>query len=230
MEKKLKSLLTGLPLLCLLLFFGCKSQPSAEQSPAAFTADFAAAANSGDEKKLTVYEGNTYKLNVKVDGIVSYKYIHVSCTDKANIRVYVPQEELESLSRDDVVALEGTVKEIKVEKYSDMVRVEMTMDPAHIIDHTFEVTGEVKEIFHDWDRDGQDYAAIWDSSVVLDRQINIYLPKDHDVQVGDSLTARGALLAPSHPEEFAIAYIRGLGTPDVFVMPEPDFVQKGVSE
>lgn len=218
-------------LLCLfILFSGCESRPSPEQDPAAFTADLAAAAASGDGKALDAYQGNTYRLNGAVDALVPGQYILVRCPDTVDLRVYLPQEELEALAPDAVVGLEGTVKEVQREKYGDIIRAEMILEPAHSIGNTFEVTGEVEEISHDWVRNGQDYAAIWDSSVVQDRQINIYLPEGHDVRVGDTLTARGALLAPSNPEEFSIGFIRGRGTPEVFVMPEPDSVEKGAGQ
>ena len=218
-------------LLCLFILLpGCGSQPSPEQDPAAFTANFAAAAASGDRKALDAYQGNTYRLNGVVDALVPGQYILVRCPDTVDLRVCLPQEELEALTLDAVIGLEGTVKEVEAEKLGDMARWKIRMEPAHITDRAFEVTGEVEEIFHDWNREGQDYAAIWDSSVVQDRQINIYLPEGHHVKAGDSLTARGALLAPSNPEEFSVAYIHGRGTPEVFVMPEAELVEKGAGQ
>lgn len=222
MDRKIKCLLISMLFLVLSLFSGCKSQSSTEQNPAAFTADFITAVDSGDRNALASYEGNTYRLHVKVDGIVMNQYIHVGCTDKAKISVYVPQAELESLHADDVAALEGTVKRIESSKTGG---VRMIIDPARMVDRVFEVAGEVEEIYHDWSRDGQDYAAIWDSSVVLNRQINIYLPKGHHVRVGDKLAARGALLAPSRPQDFSIGFIRGRGPTEVFIMLEPEWVE-----
>lgn len=227
MGKMCKSWLAILGFFCLFIISGCQSGQHTGQDPANFIAEFTAVAETGDEKALAAYKGNTYRLNVEVDGVVFDQYIHIRCTNHAKISAYVPAEDLDNLKAGCVVSLEGTVKEVKADVMGD---IEMTMDPAHVVGDVFEIIGEVEEIFHDWDRGGQDYAAIWDSSVIRDRQINVYLPEGHNVQVGDRLSAQGALVAPLYPEEFTVAYIRGRETADVFVMPEPDMVQKVVEE
>ncbi len=134
--------------------------------------------------------------------------------------------ELETLEAGCVVTVEGQVKEARIKNYGDMVNAWMIMDPAKVQKSSFEVAGQVEEIFSGWARDGQEFAAIWNSTVVLDQQINIYLPEDHTIQVGDTITAQGALLAPAGPEEFCTAYIRGREPGGVFVMPEPVLLQK----
>lgn len=224
-RKKCRLLLTGL-LLCLLLLPGCGGPAPTKSTPASFTADLTVAAESGDEKALSAYKGNTCQLNAKVENVLPDGYITVRCTDSVRIRLSIPQEELQGLKMGDVLALEGAVNEVEIKQYGGMSNVTMTMDPAHVTGNVFAITGEVEKIYHDWDRDGQDYAAMVDNSVVQGRQVNIYLPEGHGLREGDSLSAKGTLTAPGD-------YAGGLlaasekGGPEVFVMYEPEALQKG---
>lgn len=220
-----KILPQALLLLVFLTLSSCKAETApAAQDPAAFVAQFTQTAQSGDEAALRAYEGNTYRFNARAEGIVSGQYILVRCTDRVRIRAYLPPEELEDLSPGEVIGLEGSVKEVKMKTYGDMPNVQMILDPAHVAGDVFEITGEVEAVFQDLGRDGQKCAAVWDNSVMLERQINVYLPENPEVRVGDRITARGGLLGPSDPDQFCMAYIPDRGFPEVFVMPEPLFV------
>lgn len=226
MKSRVCKRLLAAALACLFLP-ACQSQEQPEQTPAGFTASFAAAVSSGDEKALAAYQGNTYQLNARVDGILPGEGVSIRCPGESRITAALSQEELEGLQAGEVIALEGTVKEVQA--HSSGV-TEMVLDPAQVVGREFEITGQVEKIFHDWERDGQDYAALWDSSVVENRQVNVYLPQGHEVQEGDTITAQGALTAPSDLGELGVGLLPGNQSAAVFLMYEPNAVQKEVRE
>ena len=225
MKGKPRALFAALCCLC-LLGWGCREK-GPETTPATFTAAFSAAVSSGDETALAAYQGNTYRLNARVDGILPGEGVSIRCPGKARITAALPQEELEGLQVNEVIALEGTVKEVAAQSNG---LTEMVLDPAHVVGKEFEITGQVEKIFHDWERDGQDYAALWDSSVVENRQVNVYLPQGHEVQEGDTITVQGALVAPSDLGELGVGLLPGNQSATVFLMYEPYSVQKEVRE
>lgn len=225
MKGKPRALFAALCCLC-LLGWGCREK-GPETTPAGFTASFAAAVSSGDEKALAAYQGNTYRLNARVDAVLPGEGVSIRCPGESRITAALSQEELEGLQAGEVIALEGTVKEVQA--HSSGV-TEMVLDPAQVVGREFEITGQVEKIFHDWERDGQDYAALWDSSVVENRQVNVYLPQGHEVQEGDTITAQGALTAPSDLGELGVGLLPGKQSAAVFLMYEPNSVQKEVRE
>ncbi len=230
MKRKWLSLfLTFLLPLCFLILFGCQAEELSgqEQTAAGFIAGFAGAAASEGEQALAAYAGNTYQLNARVGGLPSQGNIYIRCSSTAGISATVPLEEWEALEIGQVIALEGTVKAVNTSRFGN---AEMILEPAHVTGDVFELTGEVKGVYHDWARDGQEYASIWDSSIVKDRQINIYLPEDHQVCGGDIITARGSLVAPSNLGELGIAVLPDRRTDEVFIMYEPNRVQKEVEK
>ena len=153
--------------------------------------------------------------------------VSLHCSGSARITAALPQEELEGLQAGEVIALEGTVKEVQA--HSSGV-TEMVLDPAQVAGKEFEITGKVEKIFHDWERDGQDYAALWDSTVVESRQVNVYLPQGHEVQEDSEIARRGALFAPADLGELSIGFLPGNQSAAVFLMYEPNSVQKEVRE
>lgn len=222
MCRRYRSLVLGLLLLSLSFLTSCQT----EQDPAAFTAGLAAAASSCDDKALAAYKGNTYQMNVQVAAVIRGEYVLAPCSDYVDIHVYLPPDELADLQNNDVIAVEGSVEDVEVKNFGGTYNVQMTVGSAHVVKTTFELTGEVEMIFHDWDRDGQDCAAIWDSSIVQDCQVCVYLPQGHDIQEGDVITAQGALCAPQDLGELGIGVLPDHKAPTVFIMYEPDFVQK----
>ena len=226
MKSRVCKCLLAAALACLFLP-ACQSQEQPEQTPAGFTASFAATVSSGDEKTLAAYQGNTYRLNARVDAVLPGEGVSLHCSGSARITAALPQEELEGLQAGEVIALEGTVKEVQAHSSG---AAEMVLVPAHVAGKEFEITGKVEKIFHDWERDGQDYAALWDSTVVESRQVNVYLPQGHEVQEGDTITARGALFAPADLGELSIGFLPGNQSAAVFLMYEPNSVQKEVRE
>ena len=225
MKGKPRALFAALCCLC-LLGWGCREK-GPETTPATFTAAFSAAVSSGDEKTLAASQGNTYRLNARVDAVLPGEGVSIRCPGESRITAALSQEELEGLQAGEVIALEGTVKEVQA--HSSGV-TEMVLDPAQVVGREFEITGQVEKIFHDWERDGQDYAALWDSSVVENRQVNVYLPQGHEVQEGDTITAQGALTAPSDLGELGVGLLPGNQSAAVFLMYEPNAVQKEVRE
>lgn len=226
MKRKWLSLfLTFLFPLCFLFLFGCQAEEPSdrEQTAAGFIAGFAGAAASEDEQALAAYVGNTYQLNARVGGLPSQGNIYIRCSNTAKISATVPLDEWEALEVGQVIALEGTVKAVKD-------NAEIILEPAHVTGDVFKLTGKVKGVYHDWGRDGQEYALIWDSSIVKDRQINIYLPEDHQVCEGDTITAQGSLVAPGDLGELGIAVLPDRQTDEVFLMYEPNRVQKEVEK
>lgn len=225
MKGKPRALFAALCCLC-LLGWGCREK-GPETTPATFTAAFSAAVSSGDETALAAYQGNTYQLNARVDAILPGEGVSLRCPGESRITAALPQEELEGLQAGEVIALEGTVKEVQA--HSSGV-IEMVLDPAHVVGREFEITGKVEKIFHDWERDGQDYAALWDSTVVESRQVNVYLPQGHGVEEGNTITAQGALTAPADLGELGVGLLPGNQSAAVFLMYEPNSVQKEVRE
>ena len=225
MKGKPRALFAALCCLC-LLGWGCREK-GPETTPATFTAAFSAAVSSGDETALAAYQGNTYRLNARVDAVLPGEGVSLHCSGSARITAALPQEELEGLQAGEVIALEGTVKEVQAHSSG---AAEMVLVPAHVAGKEFEITGKVEKIFHDWERDGQDYAALWDSTVVESRQVNVYLPQGHEVQEGDTITARGALFASADLGELSIGFLPGNQSAAVFLMYEPNAVQKEVRE
>lgn len=225
MKGKPRALFAALCCLC-LLGWGCREK-GPETTPATFTAAFSAAVSSGDETALAAYQGNTYRLNARVDAILPGEGVSIRCPGESRITAALPQEELEGLQAGEIIALEGTVKEVQV--HSSGV-TEMVLDPAHVVGREFEITGQVEKIFHDWERDGQDYAALWDSTVVESRQVNVYLPQGHGVEEGNTITAQGALTAPADLGELGVGLLPGNQSAAVFLMYEPNSVQKEVRE
>lgn len=228
MTRRKGYLLLACLLLCLFLLPGCNTKAPVEASPASFTAGFAAEAGAGDEKALDAYRGGSYQLNAKVEAVLP-DHIVIQCTDRARIHLYLPQEELQGLQVGDVAAFEGTVKELDVKKFGDMSHVTMTMEPASFVGDVFEITGEVEAIFHDWDRDGQDYIAMMDDSVAQGKQVNIYLPEGHGFQEGDMFSARGVLAVPVGYQGGGLSVSED-GAAESFVMYEPDSLQKAGSK
>lgn len=204
----------------------CKREPPVELTPQSFMAAFASLTSDKDEKAIAAFEGNTYQLNVKVEGVVSDEYVLIRCSENAKIKIYAPPQELQEVKNNDIIAFEGTVKEVNTETWNDRFSTEMIMEDAHVTARVFEITGCVEELCQDASRGGQIYASIWDNSVVLERQINIYLPQNHGLEIGDSFTTRGTLLYPAYPDEFTVGYIKGRGFPEVYVMPEPEYIRK----
>ena len=226
MKSRVCKRLLAAALACLFLP-ACQSQEQPEQTPAGFTASFAATVSSGDEKALAAYQGNTYQLNARVDAVLPGEGVSLHCSGSARITAALPQEELEGLQVNEVIALEGTVKEVAAQSNG---LTEMVLDPAHVVGKEFEITGQVEKIFHDWERDGQDYAALWDSTAVENRQVNVYLPQGHEVQEGDTITVQGALVAPADLGELGVGLLPGNQSATVFLMYEPNAVQKEVRE
>lgn len=220
-----KAVLMVIMAAAITFLYGCKKTPSAEITPQTFTASFASLVAGHDEKALAAYEGNTYRFNARAGAISSDKVL-IYCSERAKIRIFLPQGELEKLQRNGIASFEGRVKEVKTETWNDKFSAEIVMEDARVIESIFEIKGRVEEIFWDCYHNEQYYAAIWDSSVFDDVQINIYLPDEHTLEPGDSFTARGALLYPSNPEEFVVAYLDRCGLSEVFVMPEPEFIRK----
>ena len=214
-------------LCCLgLLGWGCREK-GPETTPATFAAAFSAAVSSGEETALAAYQGNTYRLNARVDAVLPGEGVSLHCSGSARITAALPQEELEGLQAGEVIALEGTVEEVQAHPSGV---TEMVLDPAQVVGREFEITGKVEKIFHDWERDGQDYAALWDSTVVESRQVNVYLPQGHGVEEGDTITARGTLFAPADLGELSIGFLPGNQSAAVFLMYEPNSIQKEVRE
>lgn len=226
MRRKYRPLVVGLLLLSLLFLAGCQRS----QDPAAFTAGLVAAASSGNDKALAAYKGKTYQMNVPVAAVMREEYALIRCSDYVSIRIFLPSDELAGLQINDVIAVEGTVEDVEVKIFGGVYNVQMTVGSAHIMETAFELTGKVEEVWRDWDKDDQYYAAIWDSSIVQDRQICVYLPQGHDIQKGDTITAQGALCAPQSLAELSIAYLPNHTGATVFIMYEPNFVQKEASE
>lgn len=214
---------------CFFWLCGCQAGelPNREETAAGFISDFAEAAASDDGQALAAYVGNTYQINARVSGLSPDGVISIRCSSTAKISVTVPLEEWKALQIGQVIALEGTVKRIDTDQLGG---AEMVLEPAHVTGDIFEISGEVADVYHDLERDGQDYVIIWDNSVVKNRQINIYLPENHEVQKGDIITAQGSLFAPSNLGELGIAVFPDRNTDEVFIMYEPDTVQKEVEK
>lgn len=226
MKRRYLPLALGLLLLSLLFLAGCQRS----QDPAAFTADLVAAASSGNDKALAAYKGKTCQMNVSVAAVVRDEYVMVGCSDYVSIQIRLPSDELVGLQINDVIAVEGTVEDVDVKVFGGMYNVRMTVGSAHVMETAFELTGKVEEIWRDWDKEDQYYAAIWDSSIVRDRQICVYLPQGHDIQKGDTITAQGALCAPQNLADLSIAYLPNHTGATVFIMYEPNSVHKEAGE
>lgn len=216
-------------LVCFLGLSGCQTRdmPNPEETAASFISDFAEAAASGNEQALATYVGNTYQINARISGLPSEGIVFIRCSNTARIKVTVPLEEWKTLQVGQVIALEGTAKSMETNGFGG---AELFIEPANMTGNIFEISGEVENVYHDWGRDGQDYVLVWDSSVVKNRQINVYLPKNHEVQKGDIITARGTLFAPGNLGELGLAVFSDRNTDEVFIMYEPDMVQKEVEK
>lgn len=229
MAKTIRSLFLALLLAAISVLPGCKKSPPTEITPQTFTTIYASRTGARDAEALASYAGNRYTFNAKVAG-VTHEYVIVCCSDDADIHIVLPESELEQIERDDIATFEGTVKEVKTETWNDTFDAVMVIEDARLLEKTFEVTGVVEDVLWDCERDDQRYAAIWDSSIIIDRQISIYLPDPYMFEEGDRITARGKLVYPSSPEEFQVGYIRGRGFPEVFAMPYPEYVRKVSAE
>lgn len=185
--KKFRSAFAAALLFCVLLA-GCSSGKNRVRTdPANFLTDLAKFAVEDLEGARRAYEGKTGQMTVSADYILSGS-IGFQIDNSASATIE-SADAVKDVAFGKVFTLEGVVDSI--EKSGELLDIHIR--PTKILNDSYRVSGEIKVFFGDWEGSAEKAFYVVDDSVLPNRQIMIYVPRESKWKIGDRFTAEGEL-------------------------------------
>lgn len=149
------------------------------------------------ERAKSQYTGIEIEWNIPVHhiekefsgGAVTDLYVAVrapqrtSESNAAEFHFYLSQEEMKSLELESVIRVKGKIDKILLDDRIPLVEVQ----DASIVTDVLRVSGEILDLFEA--KDGTPYCHFVDNNVIpIGAIITVFLPEDHGLSVGDTIT------------------------------------------